>query len=93
MKRICLIALCLLCGCSLPAAVWEKEGVTHAQFNIDNRNCEGKAAQVNYGAGPSSGLEHKAYYEECMEALGYVKEGRKEKTDRNEPDGVLDTSH
>jgi len=72
-----LIIAPLLAGCDLPTAVWSKPGVTQAQYEADNTDCVQQMNAGNFGAGPTTGANKKAYYEHCMTDRGYTREAEK----------------
>ncbi len=80
-----------IAGCSpLPAAVFNKPGVSKAQFTEDSSKCEAGAQASNPAPGPTTGANTQGTYEECMTRLGYTKQGETpNKNKKNPTAGIL----
>lgn len=82
----------LMASCDLPSALWSKPGVSRQQYESDSADCEEDVQNTNFGIGPVTGPNKKAFYEKCMTDLGYTKEGEKSGGHLHNPPGILEPS-
>jgi hypothetical protein len=76
-------------GCDFPSDVWTKPGVTHEQYMAEDGSCREVLTEQNFGVGPTTGANKKAYYEQCMKDHGYTKQGVLQEDHLHNPPGVL----
>jgi len=61
-----------LFGCATPM-VWEKSGVSQADFKRDRYECERDMRQSGYfGGGISGSINRREFFKSCMGARGYT---------------------
>ncbi len=73
MQRNLVLALLLLGLSGCAPTIWDKPGVTQAEFNTDTYECEKDARQSGYfGGGLAGALRMKKFYGKCMVARGYT---------------------
>jgi hypothetical protein len=74
MKKLSLILLVVLCGCS--TTVWFKEGATQQDLTTDTYECERDARQSFYfGAGLAAAINMREFQRRCMNARGWYEAG------------------
>lgn len=73
MRIIVIIMTCMFVA-ACAQTVWQKAGVTQAEFNKDTYECEKDARQSGYfGTGIAGAIAFGQFQERCMVAKGYSK--------------------
>ena len=72
MRCVIVVAfVALLSGCG--PMIWNKPGVTQAEYNKDSYECEKDARQSGYfGTGLVGALNMRDFFKTCMVARGYT---------------------